>query len=238
MSKVLALMLTTLGTTATADGFGDDFVELDRHRWHVAHYDFNHPSFDTDWRRSHATVDDGLTLELSPHGGLNRFAGASIRTLNTHHFGRYETRLRAARGDGVITGFFTYTGPHYHTRHDEIDIEFLGKDTTRLHAAWFVDGHHTNQFIQLGFDAADCTHDYAFEWWPDKIIWFVNGQRVFERTTYDGQLPKVPGHLFANIWAADPSIAMWSGIAKPDTHTSAHVEAIRFTPFLIPRPES
>ena len=228
-------MISTFGSAVLGQGFEDRFSHVDEQRWNIAHYDFSHPAFDTDWRNSQVTAQDGLTLNLTPHDGLNRFAGASIRTEATHHFGRYETRLRAARGDGVITGFFTYTGPHYHTRHDEIDIEFLGKDTTRLHAAWFVDGHHTNQFIPLGFDAADCIHDYAFEWWPDRIIWFVNGRKVFQQAANDRQLPQVPGHLFANIWAADPSISIWSGVPAPRTQTSAKIEAIRFTPFDIPR---
>jgi len=129
-----------------------------------------------------------------------------------------------------VTGFFTYTGPHYGTRHDEIDIEILGKDPTQLHVAWFVDGELTNHFMPLGFDASESVNDYAFEWSPNGIRWYVNDALVFEVLASDSPLPSVPSHLFANIWAADPSIAVWSGVVEPYTTTSAYFDSISFEP--------
>lgn len=212
----------------------DRFETLDRNLWHVAEYDFIHPAFDTDWRSSQAVADNGLRLKLSPHDGLNRFVGASIRSLETHHYGIYRSRFPAGKGDDVVTGFFTYTGPHYGTRHDEIDIEILGKDPTRLHIAWFVDGELTNHFIPLSFDASDSVNDYAFEWSPDGIRWYVNDRLVFEALASDGPLPSVPSYLFANIWATDPSIAFCSGVADPATTTNAFFETISFEPVASP----
>jgi beta-glucanase (GH16 family) len=210
--------------------------------WHVAHYEFDHPSFDTDWRRDQLRVAEGLTLKLDPQtGGLNRFAGASIRRETPSHYGRYEVELQAARGAGVVTGFFTYTGPHYGTRHDEIDIEFLGRNTRQMHVAWFVDGKLTNHFIDLGFDAADRPRRYAFEWWPDRLAWFAEGKMIFEHHARDGAIPTVPGRLFANLWAADPSIAIWAGTVDPDTSGEAQVKTIRFAPYsepVLPEPEA
>ena len=201
--------------------------------WSVAHYDFSHPKFDTDWRRDQISASAfGLQLTLSPkEGGANRFDGASMRRPEPSHYGRYEITLQPARGAGVVTGFFTYSGPYYGTRHDEIDIEFLGKDTTKLHLAWFVDGAMRNRFIDLGFDAADRPRRYAFEWWPDRLRWFVEGKLIFETTAQDGPLPKVPGYLFANIWAADPVLEGWAGLADPGVARTALLSEIRYRPF-------
>lgn len=193
----------------------DRFETLDRNLWHVAEYDFIHPAFDTDWCSSQAVADNGLRLKLSPHDGLNRFVGASIRSLETHHYGIYRSRFRAGKGDDVVTGFFTYTGPHYGTRHDEINIEILGKDPTRLHVAWFVDGELTNHFIPLGFDASESVNDYACEWSVNGIRWYVNDALVFEASANDGPLP---------------SIAVWSGVVEPATTTSAYFDSISFEP--------
>ena len=226
----LGLFLSCIAGGAMAQGFDETFQNLDQTRWHVAEYDFTHPAFDTDWRRSQVAANDGLTLALAPHDGLNRFAGGSIRTKAQFQYGYYETRMIAAGGPGVVTGFFTYTGPHYGTRHDEIDIEILGKDTTKLHVAWFVDGTLTNHFIPLGFDAAGCVHDYGFMWEPHTLTWFVNSKPVYQHLAKDGPIPSVPGHLFANLWAADPSIAVWSDVAHPDTSTRARVDRVRFRP--------
>jgi beta-glucanase (GH16 family) len=59
--------------------------------------------------------------------------------------------MKAAQGSGIISSFFFYTG----TPHDEIDVEFLGKDTTKVQFNYLkngVGGHE--QLISLGFDAA------------------------------------------------------------------------------------
>lgn len=227
---------TTGPVTARAEdsGFVDRFKSLGSDNWHVADYDFSHPAFDTDWRKSQAVFDDGLTLHLSPQAPSapagNRFIGASVRRHDPSHYGRYEVALQAARGEGLIVGFFTYTGPHYGTTHDEIDIEFLGQDTTKLHAAWFVDGALREKFIDLGFDAADRVHSYAFEWAPDAIRWYADQQLIFQHHVTDGPVPSLPGRLFANIWAADRSIASWSGLADSDLSTTARIKCMAFRP--------
>tara|TARA_R110002020_G_scaffold26217_3_gene84784 strand:- start:602 stop:1369 length:768 start_codon:yes stop_codon:yes gene_type:complete len=212
-------------------GFVDDFKSIDT-GWHVADYRFTHPMFDTDWSAGQIGLDKGLTLSLDPQKGqANRFVGGSIRREEVSHFGRYEVTLRAARGAGLVTGFFTYTGPHYGTRHDEIDIEFLGRDTTQLHAAWFVDGELTEHFIDLGFDAAARMETYAFEWYPDRLRWFAGERLIFEHHAADGAIPTVPGRLFLNLWAADPSIANWAGTTPEGQAGKAVVTDVRFQPF-------
>lgn len=235
---VLCVVVVCLGQAAMADaaGFVDRFKTIGSD-WHVAEYDFDHDKFDTDWRRAQILTRaektaTGLELRLSPHAaGLNRFAGASVRREDTSHYGRYEVRLKAARGPGVVTGFFTYTGPHYGTRHDEIDIEFLGRNTRQMHVAWFVDGKLNNRFIDLGFDAADTMADYAFEWYPDQLRWFADGALLFEHKAKDGPIPQVQGHLFINLWAADPSISSWAGHIEKGTRTQASIDYVRFIPF-------
>lgn len=231
-----ALLCSALSTATPVlsqdQSFDDTFKQLSDRRWHVAHYDFHHPSFDTDWRRARVRINHGLRLSLAPHiEGLNRFAGGSIRTLETLHYGRYSVQIQPAKGDGLVTGFFTYTGPYYGTRHDEIDIEFLGKDTTKLHVAWFVDGQLRERDIPLGFDAATCLHTYEFDWHPKGIDWFVNGRKVFG---IDADIPRIPGRLYANIWAVDPSIAHWAGRADPALQATSVIKSISFRPYKTP----
>ncbi|MEE2945122.1 MAG: family 16 glycosylhydrolase [Pseudomonadota bacterium] len=217
-------------------GFIDHFKSLDPSRWYVAHYDFRHPHFDTDWRRENVEIlanpsETGLKLHLHPHSdGINRFAGASVRTHTPSHYGFYEAEFRAAKGPGLVTGIFTYTGPHYGTRHDEIDIEVLGRDTTSLNIAWFVDGALHQRTVPLGFDAADCIHTYGFHWQLDRITWFINGKAIFEVNDTQALIPKVPGHFFVNLWAADPSIKAWAGVAEASQRANANVKTLAFTP--------
>ncbi|MDO6731975.1 family 16 glycosylhydrolase [Marinovum sp. 2_MG-2023] len=225
--------MTFVGAVAVAEptAFKEDFSTISDD-WHVAHYDFSHPAFDTDWRRAQVQTDGGLLLKLSPQAGDgNRFIGGSIRRNKATQYGRYEVVMRAARGEGLVTGFFTYSGPHYGTRHDEIDIEFLGKDTTKMHVAWFVDGELTNKFIDLGFDAAERERAFAFEWQPDQLRWYSEGKLIFEHHARDGKIPEVPGRLFVNLWAAHPSISEWAGTTPAKISAQARVQEVQFRPF-------
>jgi beta-glucanase (GH16 family) len=219
------------GTCALADGFDERFEALNAEDWSVADYVFKHPYFDTDWSKAQVSVEDGLTLALSAQEGReNRYVGGSVRRKEVTGFGRYEVVMQPVRGVGVVTGFFTYTGPHYGTRHDEIDIEFLGKNTRQIHLALFVDGKLWNKFIDLGFDAADAPRAYAFEWDKDAVRWYVGDEMIYERSVGDGPIPAVAGRLFANVWAADPAIKLWSGETVSGTNGKAKVLRMRFVP--------
>jgi len=227
-----ALCLLSGGAqTAMAEGFFDDFSRLDREAWYVAEYDFSHPMFDTDWRADSVAVGDGLRIRLAPQDdGLNAFTSGSVRRETASRYGRYEVVMQPAKGDGLVTGFFTYTGPHYGTRHDEIDIEFLGKDTTKMHVAWFVDGELHERDIPLGFDAADRPRAYAFEWRREGIRWYAEGRMIFQVSAREAPIPSVPSRLFANLWAVDQSIAGWAGRTSAATRAQARVLSVRFVP--------
>ena len=224
--------LAVWGHNAMSAGFSENFESIDPHQWYVANYDFAHPAFDTDWRADQVRADLGLEMILTPKSeGENRFNGASVRRHAPTGYGRYEVVMQPSRGEGFVTGFFTYTGPHYGTQHDEIDIEFLGKNTRQIHIATFVDGKLWNKFVDLGFDAADAPRAYSFEWRENGVRWFVGDRLLFERRKIDGLIPSEKGRLFANIWAGDPSIKVWSGLADPAGHGLAKVNEIKFTPF-------
>ncbi|MEE9388813.1 MAG: family 16 glycosylhydrolase [Paracoccaceae bacterium] len=208
--------------------------------WYVAEYDFDHASFDTDWRKGAARFQNGLHLHLEPHkGGSNQFSSGSIRRHETTGYGRYSVTMQAAKGDGMVNGFFTYTGPYYGTVHDEIDIEILGKDPTKLQAGWFADGDHKNKLIDLGFDASTCVHTYSFEWLPGGIRWYVGNQLIFSHDADDGHIPHTAGHLFVNLWAADRKISNWAGHADPRATADMYVDTVTFTPLAdLPVPSS
>ena len=50
---------------------------------------------------------------------------------------KFEARFKAARGSGVINGFFTFAWDPHH----EIDIEILGNDTTKIQVNVYKDGN-------------------------------------------------------------------------------------------------
>ena len=163
-----------------------------------------HP-FNCSFRRDHAVIADGkLTLALTKRddGG---FAGAEYRNWERCSFGFYSVKMKAASCSGVISSFFTYTGRPW----DEIDIEFLGDDTTRVQFNYFKNGVGGHEYVyDLGFDASEDFHEYAFDWQADSITWYVDGKAVYKVV---GDMPQAPGNIMVNLWNVADSDADWAG---------------------------
>merc|ERR1719188_1196504 len=114
---------------------------------------------------------------------------------NMFRYGRYEVRMKVPLvqpGDSTIDGNYVATlfayrdGKFRHWR--EIDIEVLGDLSLFTNVLWAEnttiyrgeiargDTQPGNQTFRTEF------HDYAFEWLPDRITWYLDGEefRRFE----------------------------------------------------------
>ena len=156
--------------------------------------------FDCVWRGSNAVLSNGslqLNLTADPKGAY-RYAGAEYRTSDHYHYGYYETSMQAIKNDGVVSSFFTYTGPSEDNPWDEIDIEILGKDTTKVQLNYYTNGVGNHEyFYDLGFDASQGYHTYGFDWQPDHITWYVDGKAIY---TARDNIPSTPGRIMMNVW--------------------------------------
>jgi endo-1,3-1,4-beta-glycanase ExoK len=138
--------------------------------------------------------------------------GGEYQRLGFYHYGRFEVVMRAAPGSGTVSAMFTHTHGQFGDPHDEIDIEFLGKDLTEMHANYFTNGRaHGGIYIPLGFDASKETHLYAFEWEPDEIRWYVDDRLVHTATPEDMAIPQAPGRLIVHAWSGAPEQYDWHG---------------------------
>ena len=169
----------------------------------------NGPPFNCSFMRSNAVVADGL-LTLSLTKGQQGYIGAEYRTWMTYSYGYYSVKMKAAKCSGVVSSFFTYTGHPW----DEIDIEFLGDDTTRVQFNYYTSGKGGNEYYyELGFDASEDFHEYGFDWQPDSITWYVDGESVYRAEV---SIPSTAGHIMMNIWNVADSHASWAGSFDPD----------------------
>lgn len=203
--------------------------------WFTSNFIVKRPSFRTAWRRENLEVDANgeMILRLHPTkpGSDKDFAGAELQRTKKTHYGRYEVVMTAARGEGVISAFFTYTGPHFKDPHDEIDFEFLGRDTTKVWVTRFADSQRLpGQWVDLGFDAAEGPHLYAFEWLEDEIVWYADGRELLRVTAEETTLPVTPGRVYISIWGGGEDQKNWSGIAPDDTVAVAKYRCMSYRP--------
>ena len=168
----------------------------------------NGQPFNCSFSNSNAVIDDGLlTLSLTKSG--SGYAGAEYRTRTKYSYGFYSVKMKATKCPGVISSFFTYTNWPW----DEIDIEFLGDDTTRVQFNYYTNGVGGHEYLyELGFDASEDFHEYAFDWQPDSITWYVDGKPVYKATK---DIPSHTGQIMMNIWNVADSHKDWAGQFDP-----------------------
>ena len=172
------------------------------------------------WRRDNARFGDGqLTLILDDQRSRGR------------NFSYYETRMRVTPAPGTVTAFVTYPGEPFNDPQDEIDFEFLGRDTRYVQVNYFVNGRGGHEkMIDLGFDAADGFHTYGFDWQPDAIRWYVDCELVHEVTSADGPMPSVPGRIYLHLWNGQ-GVDDWLGRFRyPGEPITATYDYVRYQP--------
>jgi endo-1,3-1,4-beta-glycanase ExoK len=189
---------------------------------------------DTGFSAGNILIDGGemtLTLENRPYRDRGN-TGASYKSQDLYHYGRFDAVMKAARGSGVVSAFYTYTGPVFGAPHDEIDFEFLGRDPRLLHLNYFVGGKaQLKRTVELDFDASEDFHLYTIEWRPGEIVWFVDGNELFRVAGDPADMPSHPGKLITEIWAAK-GLKKWAGVLDPEALPSeAHVRCMSWRPF-------
>jgi len=214
---------------APGQSFHDSFDKIDGRRWYISSGWSNGAIQGCTWDSSRVKVDDGvLTLSVSPAKATVPGC-AEIRTHARLGYGTYEARIRTAKGSGLNSAMFTYSGKPLTPVHDEIDFEFLGKSDQTVQLNYFEagkGGHET--FPDLGFNPSAQFHDYAFEWFPEHIRWYVDGKLVREVTSQP--LPSTSGQFFLTLWMGGAPAEGWLGaIDRTKLPAQMQVDWIAFT---------
>ena len=192
----------------------------------------NGDPFNVFWHKENVTFEDGtmqLIIDADDKQSKVPYSGGEYRSKQFYGYGRYEVSMKAIKNDGCVSSFFTYTGPSDNNPWDEIDFEVLGKDTTQVQLNYYrngVGGHE--KMIDLGFDASEDFHTYAFEWHKNAIIWYVDGKEVFRR---EGEnLPCTKGKIMMNAWCGKGVDAWLKAFNDENIPLTAEYQWIKYTP--------
>lgn len=211
--------------------FETDLEEYDSSMFERANAWSNGHMFDCTWRQDNITFEDGimrLTIDSDGEKASPKWSGSEYRTREFYSYGLYEVRMKPIKNDGVVSSFFTYTGPSDSNPWDEIDIEFLGKDTTIIQLNYFTNGSGNHEFVHdLGFDASEEFHTYAFEWLADSITWYVDGEAIHTATK---NIPSTPSKLMMNVWPGK-GVNSWLKAFDGTVPLTAEYDWIRVTQY-------
>ena len=214
----------------SAGAFYMDFTQgFDRENHVLSDWNINEEWLAAAYKRDNVVFDaNGMTLiARRQETAISSYTSAEFQRAGVFGYGRYEVVMRAARGPGVVTTFFTHTGDP----HDEVDFEILGRSTASVHTNFYGAGERNPLETDLAFDAAAAEHLYAFEWMPNRIAWYVDGVLVREVTsaTPGARIPTTTSRVMASVWVAKGQVAEWVG--EPDfTEASASYRCMSHVP--------
>jgi endo-1,3-1,4-beta-glycanase ExoK len=252
LALAAAVVLISSGPTEAAKrstkpvaqpSFADQFAGYDTSRWIKADGWKNGSPFDNAWLADHVTFsNDALQLRLDNVASLGEpYSSGELRTTGYYGYGCYEAKFRPVKQAGVVTAFFTYAGPYDNGGnglHNEIDIEFLGYDTTRVQLNWWTNDDSYSQrnevWLDLGFDASTAARRYGFKWTSRGIGWYLDRNLIYQ--VQDSVLQPTPKaseslqKIMLNLWPVDSTASAWAGtFMYPGTPLRAGYEWVQYT---------
>ncbi len=145
-----------------------------------------------------------------------KYYGGELRTKESFLYGRFEARIKSAQGDGLVSSFFTYQDELINGGHiwNEIDIEILGRWDNIVSMNTITPGQssHLRENFVKDFRAHAQYNDYAFEWTPNYVAWFINGVEYYRQDLPDHSYIatlKHPQKIMMNLWV--PVYEDWVG---------------------------
>jgi beta-glucanase (GH16 family) len=195
------ISLTDQWVQVWADEFGGD--QLDPAKWEMEENNYGGGNNERQAYRTDAKycfVKDGylhIAVHRDPHttsdGKTQPYSSARIRTRERGDwtYGRFEVRARMPSGQGIWPAVWMLpTRSRYGgwAAGGEIDIlesrgSALHETTGAIHfgGAWPRQQHLAHSYAFPQDNAAAAFHDYALEWNPDEIRWYVDGVLVTTR---------------------------------------------------------
>ncbi|KAI1423827.1 glycoside hydrolase, family 16 [Xylaria sp. FL1777] len=156
-------------------------------------------------------LDAGLLLLVRDVMQEDRVPVAEVSTTGLDYFyGTFRAGIKTTDVPGTCSAFFWYQNDT-----QEIDIEFLSAQFDKEKGLFPVNFVlQSKEAAAAGFDAANTTglrrvnlpfdpstefHEYRFDFLPDKVFFYADGDLLAEAT--GSGVPTTPGHLLVSHWS-------------------------------------
>lgn len=188
-----------------------------------------------------ADIDDGaFSYESCSHAEVGEvftkaLTSGEMRTRhNLFRYGRYEVRMKAPTpvdADAAVNGnyiatMFTFRTPKFEDWR-EIDIEVTG-DSPNTVTTNVINGDGQFEWSEGIADAGATTlevntrtdfHDFAFEWLPDSITWYVDGQEIRKYVQPAKRpIPEKSAKIMMNLWIFNATAAFGGAELENNTY--------------------
>ncbi|KAI1757728.1 glycoside hydrolase, family 16 [Xylaria castorea] len=156
-------------------------------------------------------LDAGLLLVVRNVMQENKVPVAEVSTTGLHYFyGTFRAGIKTTDIPGTCSAFFWYQNDT-----QEIDIEFLSAQFDKAKGVFPVNlVLQSKEAAAAGYDAANTTgmrrvnlpfdpttdfHEYRFDFLPDKVFFYADGDLLSEMN--GSSVPTTAGHLLLSHWS-------------------------------------
>jgi hypothetical protein len=166
----------------------EDFQSLKKDSWKTSLFTLGR----SDFKHGNVSVDKGRLKFFMP---ANTFASGELQSVDLKGYGSYEIRMQLPDAPGSITGFFMYKEPDYYF---EIDIEIYNQKNGDYFLTTYANGDKVHEYFGVfPFDPTAGFHNYRFDYYPDRLDYYVDGRFIVR---YTNGYPQEPMHLIVNSW--------------------------------------
>jgi len=164
-----------------------------------------------DYSPGHVSISgDVVTIRIDQQ------SGSRIHSVNRYAYGVFTAWIKCPQGDttGLVPTFYTSSLEGSEDK-DEVDFEFLGKNSSVVQTNYFFNGTGKHESVhELGFDCSEAFHNYTIYWTSSSIEWFIDGQLVRNLSnTNSSAYPTKPAYVYASIWDSGSAGGEWNGYA-------------------------
>jgi beta-glucanase (GH16 family) len=184
----------------------DHFTSINSDLWGVSDW---RGSLETRYLPANVVATDSK-LALTAY--VDNHTGGEVTSRGTYGFGLYRASMKLDQTPDTYMAFFTFKGP-IPDGHNEIDIEISkqGANTTVNFNVAYRNGSTGGQYV-LPFDPAEAYHLYGFNWYDDRVEFFIDDMDKPIYTAYDS-VPQEPSYLLFNDFVVNkPSSDHGTGI--------------------------
>lgn len=168
------------------------------------------------------SIQDGiLSLKLSASpSGTKPVCAEIVSKRSNFRYGSYSASIKTSKTPGGVVGWFIYRDSPL----NEVDVEMLTRENRNLYfTLHHVQTNVDSKVVKLNFDPTEAFHEYRFDWRPDRVDYFIDGNPA---GTLTKQVPDSNAAIMLNHWSGN--IAGWGG-AAPTEDMSMEVDWMMYS---------